>query len=683
MGTLEVPPESTPRIARTSVSSISSIPVGRDPSEVSLVNERLTLEAFYQLAGKLAGIPYVKVVWDRERDEMHFIDNEVYPFHAEYIAETFLGKTRKQIHAEIDAFNRSVYSDPARRFYLGILALQKKEERRFFTLETVEIDTMDGAMMTAFFTKVRDFTDPQLPLYFKPANHGQEEAVQSIDAGLLPRVFNHELTASADFVALNPGVATGRLRAFRSDWEYRQALATIEWFDILVMHRVPDDLPRVSGVINAHHTTPLSHTNVLAAGWGVPNAVQLRVFEQIQEQGLDGQWVRYAVDMNAQSIELEKIERPAEVPQRPSWSVNQVKIEAPETVNTPIVELGALRMSDRFRYGTKAANLGELLNVLKGGSRRLLGFYRIPRPPRENLLPYLARWFGVAEGTDLNKPALDFLRANVQVPRGIAIPFSVQQEFLESSPRIQQAIGKLKMAIELNAREIDAICLKVQQLVRTTRMPESIRDRIDSQIAESLSGVSSFVVRSSSNAEDLENFSAAGIYESLNHVTSADKIFEGIKEVWASLLSARSVRLRQQVGISLDDVYMGVIVQEEIRTAFGGVLVTTNPMNRAGDFRNVYANVSEKSVVEVVQGEDLPIQYLFNTLEGGGRTLSLGGAKQDLPDSKKARIQRLAVAGRLLQSHFSPDYTFSAPLDIEWAADLDRTYVLQIRPYAK
>src|SRR5690606_1699972 len=145
---------------------------------------------------------------------------------------------------------------------------------------------------------------------------------------------------------------------------------------------------------------------------------------------------------------------------------------------------------------------------------------------------------------------------------------------------------------------------------------------------------------SSSNAEDLAGFSAAGIYESINHVATADSIFESIKEVWASLVSPRSVRLRHEVGISLDDCYMGVIVQEEIDAQMGGVMVTTNPMNRSGDFRNVYINVSPQSVVNIVQGTDMPFQYLFNTVEGGGRTLSLGSSVAGGPALAKEDLSR-------------------------------------------
>ena len=127
---------------------------------------------------------------------------------------------------------------------------------------------------------------------------------------------------------------------------------------------------------------------------------------------------------------------------------------------------------------------------------------------------------------------------------------------------------------------------------------------------------------------------------------------------------------------------MGVIIQEEMPARLGGVLVTTNPLNR-NDFRNVYINVSPNSAQSVVQGAELPLQYLYSTVEGGGRTLSLGSSEEDLSSADKDILQNLAFVGRLLQSHFSPNYTFNDPVDIEWLIDDEGIVILQLRPYSK
>ncbi|GAA2801954.1 PEP/pyruvate-binding domain-containing protein [Crossiella cryophila] len=660
------------------------------PTETDLVHaiigEKLSLAAFDQLSGMLAGQPFVKLVVDREQGVIHFINNAHREFHVQYVGLDILGMDFDELAANVNSFNDSVYHDPDRRFYLGILALHKRTaheggaERRFISLETVEVDTMSADMIRFFYGFVREWVDPSVPLVFKPATHLQERFLDSIPPAELPRVTAHELFASTRFVPLNPGTATGRLRAFATDKDYAAAANTLEWFDIIVMDRVPDDIPRLAGIINAQHTTPLSHTNVLASGWKIPNAIQLGVLETIAEGKLDGQWVEYRVESGGTEISLTPAEAPADLVAPPAWRAQQITLEEPETERTPILDMHKLRASDRHRYGTKAANLGELRHVLDHGSDRLLGFYQVPRPPRPNLLSYLARNLDVPENDELAGAAWQFLRDNVRIPRGIAIPFAVQQRFLQSSPRIQQTIGKLKMALELDVPEAEPLSLALQKLIRTARMPEDIRQEIDSAIVEQLGGVRTFVVRSSSNAEDLDGFSAAGIYESVNHVSTAEAIFDSIKLVWASLVSPRSVRLRQQAGISLDDCYMGVIVQEQVDAPVGGVLVTTNPMAR-NDFRNVYVNVSPE-VTDVVSGTVMPMQYLYSTVEGGGRTLSLGDAKEDLSAGIQAMLQKLALAGRLLQSHFSPDYTFAAPVDIEWVTSAERVHILQLRPYS-
>ncbi len=654
-----------------------------DPARVaSIVNERLSPMVFSQFSGELANYRFVKIVYDRQRSDFHIINNKIFNLHAFYIAEKILGLPKTQMESQIDEYNQKFYFDEDRRFFLGTLSLHQGQQGQFYVIETVEVDVMTPTMMLEFYQVVRAALDSQYPLLFKPANHHQEQSLRNAEIQRLPIIHNNELFSSAKYICLNKGKTQGRIRAFATIESYKLNRATILWHDIIVMNRVPDDIPRVAGIINGDHTTPLSHTNVLAAGWQIPNCIQIGIFDQILKEGLDGAWVEMTVPNIGSDVLLTKIERPASADQKPTWAIHKIQIETPVIEHTPIKALDELRSYDRYKYGTKAANLGELFHVLQRGSDKLLGFYRIKRPPRANLLSYIADHLDVTESADLNASAHRFLNQTFRIPAGIAIPFSMQAEFLDSSATLQQEIGKLKMALELGAAQAESLCISIQQRIRNLRMSERMAQVIDSAISKHMAGTTSFVIRSSSNAEDLLGFSAAGIYESINHVSSAEKIFESIKEVWASLLSPRVVKLRQEVGINLDDSYMGVIIQEEIPSRMGGVLVTTNPFNQA-DFRNVYVNLSAHSVIEIVQGTDNPYQFLYNVVEGGGMTLSLGDSGNPLPDDDIESLQKLSIAGRLLQSHFSPDYTYKHPVDIEWLLDSDgHIYILQLRPYA-
>ncbi|MFI1171539.1 PEP/pyruvate-binding domain-containing protein [Streptomyces melanogenes] len=658
----------------------------------TVVGENLSLPLFRTLSGVLAGHPYLKVVVDRTEDTWHLLDTAAHPFHVNYVATRVLGMELAALDADLDAFNASVYMDPERRFLLGVLSLHTGEdaegrERTFLVLETTEADTMNGELLAFFYEFVRARVDGRLPLLLKPANHGQEEELAAISERRVPRILSHELFGSRTRTPLNPGEATGRLRFFRTYEEYAAEEAGLGWADIVAMPCLPDDVPRVAGFLNTAPITPLSHTNVLASGWGIPNAIVLDLEQLVEQDGLDGVWVRYRV--REDEIFLERLEGEPAL-RAPAWHQQRIRLEPPLLEDAPVLALHRLRAADRDRYGTKAANLGELHHVLDSRTADLTAFYGKPRPPREDLYGHLAARLGLSSPSmaELRARAAEFVSETLAAPEGVALPFSLQQHFLASSPALQQGIGKLKMALELDATDVlDPLCLQLQQLIRHTPVPESVTRQISQAFPAPAAARGRLVVRSSSNAEDLPGFSAAGVYDSVTAVHGTDELLDAVRQVWASLVSPRSVRLRHQVGISLDDTYMGVIIQEYVPASLGGVLVTCDPTRRE-DFRNVYLNCSPGSPERVVDGSVLPQQYLYNTVEGGGRTVALGSWGDGLPAATRARLADLSLTGRLLQSHFSgadggSDVDVDRPLDIEWLMTERGDFrLVQIRPYA-
>ncbi|MEV6759022.1 PEP/pyruvate-binding domain-containing protein [Streptomyces sp. NPDC051214] len=668
------------------------LPGPAEPStDRTVIGENLSLPLFRTLSGVLAGHPYLKVVVDRAENTWHLLDTNAHPFHVNYIATRVLGMELHTLDAELDAFNASVYMDPDRRFLLGVLSLHTEQEaegreRTFLVLETTEADTMHGELLAHFYDFVRERVDGRLPVLLKPANHGQEEELAAISELRVPRILSHELFGSRTRTALNPGEATGRLRYFRTHEEYTAAEAGLGWADIVAMPCLPDDVPRVAGFLNTAPITPLSHTNVLASGWGIPNAIVRDLQELVDRDQLDGAWVCYHV--REDEILLERLDHEPAL-RAPAWHQQRIRLQPPLLEDAPVLALHRLRSADRDRYGTKAANLGELHHVLDSRTADLIAFYGRPRPPRESLYAHLGARLGLSTPStaELHAAAADFVATTVDAPEGVALPFALQQHFLASSPALQQGIGKLKMALELDATDVlDSLCLQLQHLIRNTPVPETVTRQIDQAFPATAATRRRLVVRSSSNAEDLPGFSAAGVYDSVTTVHSTDELLDAVRQVWASLVSPRSVRLRHEVGISLDDTYMGVIIQEYEPASLGGVLVTCNPTRRE-DFRNVYLNCSPGSPEQVVDGSVLPQQYLYNTVEGGGRTVALGSWGDPLPAATRARLAGLSLTGRLLQSHFSGSHLGGSdvdkPLDIEWLMTERGDFrLVQIRPYA-
>lgn len=653
----------------------------------TVVGANLSLPLFRTLSGVLAGHPYLKIVVDRSEDTWHLLDTRVHPFHVDYIATRVLGMGPDELDADLDAFNASVYMAPDRRFLLGVLSLHSDEdtegsERPFLVLETTEADTMHAALLEEFYHYVRARVDGRLPLLLKPANHGQEHELASVGEARVPRILSQELFGNRTRTCLNPGVAEGRLRYFRHPAEYRSAAPQLGWADIVAMACLPDDVPRVAGFVNTEPTTPLSHTNVLASGWGIPNAIVRDLDALVRRDGLDGAWVRYRVSEDA--VTLERLSQ-APALERPVWHQQRIRMDTPLLDDTPIMALHRLRRSDRDSYGTKAANLGELHHVLDSRTADLTAFYARPRPPRPDLLAHLAQRLGEPQAAleRLRAAAAERVAATVRAPEGVALPFRLHHLFLTSSPALQQGVGKLKMALELEALDvIDSLCLDLQRLMHSTPVPDEVARAVIGAVPGPPHDGRRLVVRSSSNAEDLPGFSAAGIYDSVTTVRGPEQLLDAVRQVWTSLLSPRSVRLRHEAGIVLDDTYMGVIIQQYVPAGLGGVLVTCNPTRR-GDFRNVYVNCAAGSPERVVDGSALPHQYLYNTVEGGGRTVDVGSSGEDLPPDTRASLGELALVGRLLQSHFSADDPDDA-LDIEWLMTEEGAFhLVQVRPYAR
>lgn len=91
------------------------------------------------------------------------------------------------------------------------------------------------------------------------------------------------------------------------------------------------------------------------------------------------------------------------------------------------------------------------------------------------------------------------------------------------------------------------------------------------------------IFRSSTNAEDIPNFNAAGLYDSVSIKTDSideKKIGEAVKEVWASIWNVRAFLERHIFGLRTADVAMCVLVQphySDDSILANGVAITANP----------------------------------------------------------------------------------------------------------
>jgi len=202
-------------------------------------------------------------------------------------------------------------------------------------------------------------------------------------------------------------------------------------------------------------------------------------------------------------------------------------------------------------------------------------------------------------------------------------------------------------------------------------------------------------VRSSSNAEDLPNFSGAGLYSSVANVREADKLIEAVKKVWASLWKFEAYEARVRNYVSQTDVYMSALIQVGIDMQKGGVMITTDPFDP--DSKNsVYISAVCGHNSNVVNNTGIPEQLLFSQKSNSVAVMTLSDQKNALAfdeagDLRVTTDKCADASGRVLNDVQARSLANTAqriqgvfgkkPQDIEWGILAGRIYIVQARPY--
>ena len=243
-------------------------------------------QAFDQLAriyyeGRFAALPHLMFVIDRAAPDasqrVYYVNSKRYSFHGEFVNANYLSLERGR------EFFKHNYLTANRRFILGTLAYQTKLDK--FSFEYWEGDLATAAIIretqqalqSSFFA----------PVVFKPNAAHQEEAAQALSD--LPRLALNEINPLADYLALHRAANAGVLRIVNR-------LTDDLIFDrneIVIFREAPISLTPVSGIITTAHATPLAHVNILAKGWGIPNAYIKDAAEKYA--ALDGKFVYFGI----------------------------------------------------------------------------------------------------------------------------------------------------------------------------------------------------------------------------------------------------------------------------------------------------------------------------------------------------------------------------------------------------
>jgi hypothetical protein len=607
----------------TEAQSPRSLPALKSRAEFDLLSRVYTDQPF--------ALPHVMFVIDRKDDNrIYYVNSKRYRFHRDFVNGTYLSLERGQ------EFFQNNYLKPNRRFILGTLAYQAPVRKWTFEFWEGDQIAADLIKLTAERVGATFFE----PVAFKPNSLRQEEASAAIAD--LPRVLQSDLVREQEYQALNLAKGLGRIHVIKKLDE----TVEIGFNEILVLEEVPISLPPVAGVIVSKPSTPLSHVNLLAKGWGVPNAYIKNAHELLKEY--DGWWVEFETLPDRYSIKRADNKRLDDYQKQLKARTDLMRPRA-DLQEARLLDLRLQRARMAAAYGAKSANLGEV--------------YRASLP-------------------------------GITVPAGFTIPVRYYDEFIKENGLDEELLKMMEDQRFVHDPPYRRQRLtEMRERIKQGRIADGLREALLRKVRAEYAGKGLFV-RSSSNVEDLPNFSGAGLYDTVPNVKDEEKLLEAVKTVWASLWNFEAYEARERAGVDHTLSYMAVLLQEGINADSAGVLITADPFDR--DNRGaIYISAKRGLGIKVVEGKRIPEQIIYlpqsNSVKvltrsdedslltfdeaGGVREVAVGSERAVLTDEM---VRRLARAGSQIRRVFG-----GREQDIEWVYMGGRLYIVQSRPYVQ
>jgi Phosphoenolpyruvate synthase/pyruvate phosphate dikinase len=572
-------------------------------------------------------LPHAMFVIDRKnKNKIYYVNSQRYRFHKDFLLANYLV-------ARGDDVFKPIYLDEKRRFIVGTIAWQKPVEKFTWELWEGDLATAEHIMLA---NEVINKTFFQ-PVAYKPNSIRQEDVSANLG---IERVLQSDINKNQEYLALNTGEAVGRIHII----EKLDDTVEIGDNEILVLKELPLSLPPVRGIIVAKPSSPLSHVNILAKGWGIPNVYIKDADKLFKEYDT----FVYKLEANLTDYKLTRAttEDLAEKFVSPDEQIPPVNLMVKK-----LAGLREMRKKDSIIYGSKAANQGELINMGLTGAI---------------------------------------------IPDGFGVPFYWYDKFMKDNGFdriIEEYIDDLDFVHNPRYRreKLEELRAKIQK----GKFDEGLRRQIIQRWRTQLGGRSVFV-RSSSNSEDLPNFSGAGLYTSVPNVKTEDELIEAVKKVWASLWKFEAYEARVRNYVSQLDVYMSALIQLSVNMDRGGVMITKDPFD--DENRNaIYISAACGHGQNVVNNNGLPEQLLFNPSSNSVVVMTLtqlensfifdekGGLKEtrDKCVNAQGRVLSDAQARNLAQVALRIKRIFGGKTeqDIEYGFIRNQLYIVQARPY--
>jgi hypothetical protein len=486
-----------------------------------------------------------------------------------------------------------------------------------------------------------------------------------------------ELFAGLDRQFLNPGLALGTLRRFSPE---QLATAIVSFRDVLLLDRLPNELPLSGGTITNELQTQLSHVSLAARARGTPNLALMGAADDPRIAALIGKLVR--LEVSAGAFEL----RGASFEEADAFWRARAPAALLPTSDLSLQGLPAfdqLAFTDSARVGSKAANLAEL--------HRLLG----AEAPDGFAVPFSA-YDAYMHANGVTPELCERARASCNAPGRAPEPCAGAQARCRASAAgaesyadlVERLLSDPELAADTPLR--DASLATLSFLVRQGRIPVDFAQQLDAKVGE-LFGEAQVRLRSSSNVEDLPGFNGAGLYESVSaRADGAEAASLRIRDVWASGWSFRAFEERSFWNVDQRRFQVGVAVNAAVDGELANGVLITQDLAHPGA-AGLYVNV-QRGELEVTNPERGALPEVFSIVAGpgGGREVirqrfsSLTPEQPVLSDSEIARLAELAEQTQLrfAELYGVPANALALDLEFKLVGEERRLLIKQVRQYA-
>lgn len=590
-------------------------------------------DAFRATAPESGDPGWIKfLIFTSDPTKVYFQDSKQYRFHygfATALVSEYIGMSTEQ-------FDQITLYAEGQRAILGALILPywtshqpAAEQIQEYGIQFVRQDAYDPAQVVTLFNLVKSKVAAAagVQAYYFPSYEqiasAEENRQYLADHGV--RISSTSRWAKGN-VGYSRGWALGMLKQFPAadiGNAYRQGLLAPG--DILLTDGIPAEVPIVAGIITLAPATPSSHVAILANTYGIPFVFLALSADAARAQQLVGRKIALRVygntnDCDARLIDVQDLLTPEQIQE-----ILALKVPSPLDIS-PVTPYGAYSAStdglwptDIRYFGGKAANFGLLRRSIPANCSVAVAF------SFDLWNEYLSQT--LTNGRTLRAEIANRL-AGVTYPPADMAALSVTLE------GIREDLFKKKSATSFSPAMQSAIIAVLQDSLYGFDPHSNIR------------------FRSSTNVEDSEQFTGAGLYDSYSGCLADDLdgddvgpsrcdasepeergVFRAIRKVFASFYNDNAYLARLRYGLDEHQVGMALLVHhstpDEFELANGVATLTRTSATQSTIILVTQAgavsvtNPGDGSVPEQVQAQ----VYSFGTyltLQGYSNLLPLG-----------------------------------------------------------